>query len=93
MSESTLPAIALAAMPGRRRQTLEVAKEIERRGYSYRVSQPRHGRVRIIAGGTQPEGEACHRQRGDRGNYNRWRERRDRAPIGRRRTGSRERVA
>ncbi len=31
---SNLPAVALAAVPGRRRATLELAKEIERRGFS-----------------------------------------------------------
>lgn len=34
MSQTSLPAIALAAVPKRRRATLEVAREIERRGYA-----------------------------------------------------------
>jgi len=34
MTENALPALALAAMPGRRRWTLDVAREIERRGYA-----------------------------------------------------------
>jgi alkanesulfonate monooxygenase SsuD/methylene tetrahydromethanopterin reductase-like flavin-dependent oxidoreductase (luciferase family) len=34
MSSHALPAVALAAVPGRRRATLELAKEIERRGFS-----------------------------------------------------------
>ena len=34
MPEPIMPAIALAAMPGRRRATLDVAREIERRGFS-----------------------------------------------------------
>ena len=34
MSEETLPAVALAAVPGRRRATLELAREIERRGFA-----------------------------------------------------------
>ncbi|HZR80801.1 MAG TPA: LLM class flavin-dependent oxidoreductase [Candidatus Binatia bacterium] len=34
MPERTLPAIALAAMPGRRRQTIDVGREIERAGFS-----------------------------------------------------------
>lgn len=32
--EQGLPAVALAAVPGRRRRTLEIAREIERRGFS-----------------------------------------------------------
>jgi len=32
MPESRMPAVALAAMPGRRRATLDLAKELERRG-------------------------------------------------------------
>jgi alkanesulfonate monooxygenase SsuD/methylene tetrahydromethanopterin reductase-like flavin-dependent oxidoreductase (luciferase family) len=31
---STLPAVALAAVPGRRRATLELAREVERRGFT-----------------------------------------------------------
>lgn len=34
MTSSTLPAVALAAVPGRRRATLDLAREIERRGYA-----------------------------------------------------------
>ena len=34
MSASVLPALSLAAVPGRRRATLELAREIERRGYA-----------------------------------------------------------
>ncbi len=34
MSSIALPAVALAAVPGRRRWTLELAQEIERRGFS-----------------------------------------------------------
>jgi alkanesulfonate monooxygenase SsuD/methylene tetrahydromethanopterin reductase-like flavin-dependent oxidoreductase (luciferase family) len=34
MSERELPAVALAAVPGRRRATIELAKEIERRGFA-----------------------------------------------------------
>lgn len=34
MSQESLPAIALAAVPGRRRATLELAREIEQRGFS-----------------------------------------------------------
>ncbi|MFP6640555.1 MAG: LLM class flavin-dependent oxidoreductase [Myxococcota bacterium] len=34
MSETQLPAVALAAVPKRRRATLEMAREIERRGYA-----------------------------------------------------------
>ena len=34
MAKVTLPAVALAAVPGRRRWTLELAGEIERRGFS-----------------------------------------------------------
>src|SRR5262245_24495949 len=34
MSPNALPAVALAAVPGRRRATLELAREIERRGFS-----------------------------------------------------------
>src|SRR5215467_2888465 len=30
----TLPAISLVAVPGRRRQTIEIARDIERRGYA-----------------------------------------------------------
>jgi len=30
---ATLPAVSLAAVPGRRRQTIEIAREIERRGF------------------------------------------------------------
>jgi alkanesulfonate monooxygenase SsuD/methylene tetrahydromethanopterin reductase-like flavin-dependent oxidoreductase (luciferase family) len=33
MSRNSLPALALAAVPGRRRRTLELAREIERRGF------------------------------------------------------------
>jgi alkanesulfonate monooxygenase SsuD/methylene tetrahydromethanopterin reductase-like flavin-dependent oxidoreductase (luciferase family) len=33
-TSSTMPAIALAAMPGRRRATIEAAREFERRGFS-----------------------------------------------------------
>jgi alkanesulfonate monooxygenase SsuD/methylene tetrahydromethanopterin reductase-like flavin-dependent oxidoreductase (luciferase family) len=29
-----LPAISLVAVPGRRRQTLDIAREVERRGFS-----------------------------------------------------------
>jgi len=34
MTENTLPAVALAALPRRRRWALEVAREIEKRGYA-----------------------------------------------------------
>jgi alkanesulfonate monooxygenase SsuD/methylene tetrahydromethanopterin reductase-like flavin-dependent oxidoreductase (luciferase family) len=34
MSTTPLPALALAAIPGRRKRTLELAQEIERRGYA-----------------------------------------------------------
>lgn len=34
MAEKRMPAVALAAVPGRRRATLELAREIERRGFS-----------------------------------------------------------
>ena len=34
MPEQSLPAVALAAVPGRRRATLELAREIERRGFA-----------------------------------------------------------
>ena len=34
MPESTLPALSLVAVPGRIAATLELAKEIERRGFS-----------------------------------------------------------
>jgi alkanesulfonate monooxygenase SsuD/methylene tetrahydromethanopterin reductase-like flavin-dependent oxidoreductase (luciferase family) len=34
MSGQPLPAVALAAVPGRRRRTLELAREIERRGFA-----------------------------------------------------------
>jgi alkanesulfonate monooxygenase SsuD/methylene tetrahydromethanopterin reductase-like flavin-dependent oxidoreductase (luciferase family) len=34
MSRNTRPAVALAAVPGRRRATLDLAREIERRGFS-----------------------------------------------------------
>jgi len=34
MSDSPMPAVALAAVPGRRRATLELAAEIERRGFA-----------------------------------------------------------
>ena len=34
MSEKNLPAVAMAAVPKRRRASLELAKEIERRGYA-----------------------------------------------------------
>jgi alkanesulfonate monooxygenase SsuD/methylene tetrahydromethanopterin reductase-like flavin-dependent oxidoreductase (luciferase family) len=34
MLSSELPAVALAAVPGRRRRTLELAREVERRGFS-----------------------------------------------------------
>lgn len=34
MPESKLPALALAAVPGRRKATLELAQEIERRGFA-----------------------------------------------------------
>ena len=34
MTDIPLPAVALAAVPGRRKATLELAKEIERRGFS-----------------------------------------------------------
>jgi len=40
MSQETLPSVNLAAMPGRRNATLELAREIESRGFSgiYSVS-------------------------------------------------------
>lgn len=40
MSRDTLPSVSLAAMPGRRNATLELAREIEKRGFSgiYSVS-------------------------------------------------------
>jgi alkanesulfonate monooxygenase SsuD/methylene tetrahydromethanopterin reductase-like flavin-dependent oxidoreductase (luciferase family) len=34
MSQKTMPAVALAAMPGRRRATLDLGREFERRGFS-----------------------------------------------------------
>ena len=34
MTDIPLPAVALAAVPGRRKATLELAREIERRGFS-----------------------------------------------------------
>src|SRR4051812_37646851 len=34
MSVADMPAVALAAVPGRRRATLDLAREIERRGFS-----------------------------------------------------------
>ena len=34
MPQPTLPAVALAAVPGRRRATLELARELERRGFA-----------------------------------------------------------
>ena len=34
MTDLSLPAVALAAVPGRRKATLELAREIERRGFS-----------------------------------------------------------
>ena len=34
MASPTLPAVSLAAVPGRRRRTLELAQEIERRGFA-----------------------------------------------------------
>ena len=34
MASPTLPALSLAAVPGRRRRTLELAQEIERRGFA-----------------------------------------------------------
>lgn len=34
MGETRMPAVSLAAVPGRRRQTLELAQEIERRGFA-----------------------------------------------------------
>ena len=34
MASPTLPALSLAAVPGRRRRTLELAREIERRGFA-----------------------------------------------------------
>ena len=34
MTQAALPAVALAAVPGRRRRTLELAAEIERRGFA-----------------------------------------------------------
>jgi alkanesulfonate monooxygenase SsuD/methylene tetrahydromethanopterin reductase-like flavin-dependent oxidoreductase (luciferase family) len=34
MADSPLPAVALAAVPGRRKATLELAREIERRGFA-----------------------------------------------------------
>ncbi|MFI5319595.1 MAG: LLM class flavin-dependent oxidoreductase, partial [Myxococcota bacterium] len=34
MTNTELPAVALAAVPGRRKRTLELAQEIERRGYA-----------------------------------------------------------
>ena len=34
MSAASLPALSLAAVPGRRRRTLELAQEIERRGFA-----------------------------------------------------------
>ncbi|OYV37746.1 MAG: hypothetical protein B7Z80_12005 [Rhodospirillales bacterium 20-64-7] len=32
--QTTLPAISLVAVPGRRRRTIELAQEIERRGFA-----------------------------------------------------------
>jgi len=34
MAQTSLPALALAAVPGRRRRTLEIAAEAERRGFT-----------------------------------------------------------
>jgi alkanesulfonate monooxygenase SsuD/methylene tetrahydromethanopterin reductase-like flavin-dependent oxidoreductase (luciferase family) len=40
-----LPAISLVAVPGRRRQTLEIAREIERRGFSGIYMPSRYGNM------------------------------------------------
>jgi alkanesulfonate monooxygenase SsuD/methylene tetrahydromethanopterin reductase-like flavin-dependent oxidoreductase (luciferase family) len=44
MPES-LPAISLAAVPGRRRQTLEIAREIERHGFAGIYEPSRFGNM------------------------------------------------
>src|SRR5579862_8337283 len=41
----TLPAISLVAVPGRRRQTLEMAREIERRGFCGIYMPSRYGSI------------------------------------------------
>jgi hypothetical protein len=40
-----LPAISLVAVPGRRRQTLDIAREIERRGFPNSSSVISKGRL------------------------------------------------
>jgi len=47
---SPLPAISLVAVPGRRRQTLEIAREIERRGFSGIYMPSRYGNMAQCAG-------------------------------------------
>jgi alkanesulfonate monooxygenase SsuD/methylene tetrahydromethanopterin reductase-like flavin-dependent oxidoreductase (luciferase family) len=45
-----LPAISLVAVPGRRRQTLEIAREIERRGFSGIYMPSRYGNMAQCTG-------------------------------------------
>ena len=45
-----LPAISLVAVPGRRRQTLEIARDIERRGFSGIYMPSRYGNIAQCAG-------------------------------------------
>jgi alkanesulfonate monooxygenase SsuD/methylene tetrahydromethanopterin reductase-like flavin-dependent oxidoreductase (luciferase family) len=46
----TLPAISLVAVPGRRRQTLDIAREIERRGFSGIYMPSRYGNMAQCTG-------------------------------------------
>ena len=45
-----LPAISLVAVPGRRRPTLEIAREIERRGFSGIYMPSRYGNMAQCTG-------------------------------------------
>jgi alkanesulfonate monooxygenase SsuD/methylene tetrahydromethanopterin reductase-like flavin-dependent oxidoreductase (luciferase family) len=45
-----LPAISLVAVPGRRRQTLDLAREIERRGFSGIYMPSRYGNMAQCTG-------------------------------------------
>ena len=45
-----LPAISLVAVPGRRRQTLDIAREIERRGFSGIYMPSRYGNMAQCTG-------------------------------------------
>ena len=45
-----LPAISLVAVPGRRRRTLEIAREIERRGFSGIYMPSRYGNMAQCTG-------------------------------------------